>query len=419
MKSTKEFELMAPAGNEASLKAAIQAGADAVYFGVDNLNMRARASRTFKRADMHNVAEMCRHANVRSYLALNTIIYDDELKQVREICDAALEAGITAVIATDLSVVRYASQIGLQVHLSTQANISNIEAVKHYAQFATVMVLARELTLQQINHICWRIEKEQITGPDGNLVSIELFVHGALCVSIAGKCYMSLAATNQSANRGLCLQTCRRRYRVIDESTGEELDIENKFVMSPKDLCTIGYMDRLMESGATVFKIEGRARAADYVFTVTQAYRQAIDAVLQDEFNPRRVEQWIQSLESVFNRGFWHGGYYLGHPLGEWSAAYGSKATREKVYLGYVSNYYQKSDIGEFCIENNELFSGEKVGVIGPTTGYAETVAETLYVDGEPAEKAVKGDRVTIPFSEKLRRNDKLYAIRDRSLWQN
>ena len=419
MLKRKEYELMAPAGDWACLNAAIKAGADAVYFGVEELNMRARSSRSFRVSELEDIADHCNQYKVNCYLALNTIIYDDELKKVKEICHAAARAGIHAVIATDLAVIHCAREAGLQVHISTQTNISNVESVKHYARYADVMVLARELTLQQIHHICHTIREERITGPEGELVQIELFIHGALCVSISGKCYMSLAVSNQSANRGLCLQTCRRRYRVIDESTGQELDIENKFVMSPQDLCTIGYMDRLMESGARIFKIEGRGRSADYVYTVTHVYRQAMDAVLSGGFDENSVENWAQSLKGVFNRGFWHGGYYLGHQLGEWSAAYGSKSVREKKYIGYVTNYYQKTGIGEFQIENDNLENGECIGIVGHTTGYTECSANTLHVNGKPVDSAKKGDIVTIPISERVRRNDKVYVIRKRSIWQS
>ena len=410
--------LMSPAGSWESLSAAIKAGADSVYFGVEQLNMRARSAKTFYLSDLPTVAQKCHNAGVESYLALNTVLYDSDMAAMREICDAAKAAGVTAVIATDSAVLGYAKSIGLNVHLSTQANVSNIDAVKFYANFANVIVLARELTLSQIEHITAEIERQTICGPDGKLVRIELFVHGALCVSIAGKCYMSLATTNHSANRGDCLQTCRRRFRVIDENNGNELVLDNKFVMSPKDLCTIGHMDKLIRSGATVFKIEGRGRPPEYVYHTTRAYRQAIDSVFAGNYTPEKIAAWKEELERVFNRGFWHGGYYLGHKLGEWSGAYGAKATHQKTYVGYAVNYFQKPGIGEFVVENGTLEQGETIAVIGPTTGYVESSANSIFVNDKPARTATKKDRITIPVNEKIRRKDKLYVIRKRTQWQ-
>ncbi len=415
IKRPYKTNLMSPAGSWASLSAALDAGADSVYFGVEKLNMRARSSKSFHLSDLPTIAQKCHNAGVESYLALNTVLYDSDMAAMREICDAAKVAGVTAVIAMDSAVLGYAKSIGLNVHLSTQANVSNIDAVKFYSNFASVIVLARELTLPQIEHITAEIEHQTICGPDNKLVRIELFVHGALCVSIAGKCYMSLAITNHSANRGDCLQTCRRRFRVIDEDNGNELVLDNKFVMSPKDLCTIGYMDKLIGSGATVFKIEGRGRPPDYVYHTTRAYRQAIDSVLQGTCTPEKIADWTAELERVFNRGFWHGGYYLGHKLGEWSGAYGSKATHQKTYVGYAINYFQKPGIGEFVVENDTLEQGETIAVIGPTTGYVEGPASSIFVNDRPAQRATKNEHITIPVDEKIRRHDKLYVIRKRT----
>lgn len=415
---TKKIELMAPAGSRESLNAAIKAGADSIYFGVDKLNMRARAAKPFHISDLKEISNICKQNGIKCYLALNTIIYDDEMDLMRTICDAALEANLSAIIATDISTILYARKIGLAVHISTQANISNLESVRFYSQFADVLVLARELTLPQIAHICDEIKKQNIHGPSGKLVQIELFVHGALCVSIAGKCYMSLALTNHSANRGDCLQNCRRSYRVIDDATGNELKIDNRYVMSPKDLCTIDFLDQLIGAGATVFKIEGRGRSADYVFKVTRAYRKAIDSYFQGKFTMEKSKDWKKDLQSVFNRGYWEGGYYLGKRLGEWSGAYGSRATKQKKYVGFVKNYFARPKIAQIMIENESLHIGDQIIAIGPTTGYAETDVESIFVNEKPAQGAAKGDDITIPFPEKLRRNDKIYIIRDRTHWQ-
>lgn len=410
---------MSPAGSYESLHAAIKAGADSIYFGVEQLNMRARSSKTFTLDDLHEIADITSKAGKKSYLALNTIVYDDEIPLMHSICDAAKTAGISAVIATDVSAITYARSIGLDVHISTQANISNIGAVQFYAQFSDVMVLARELTLEQIQNISNAIKAQNITGPSGELVQIELFIHGALCVSISGKCYMSLAAKNHSANRGECIQTCRRQYRVIDEATNEELLIDNKFVMSPKDLCMIGSMDKLIEAGASVFKIEGRGRSSDYVYHVTKAYREAIDSYFAGDYSADKIKAWTEQLENVFNRGFWHGGYYLGNKLGEWSGAYGSVAKKQKTYIGHVINYFAKPKIAQFSIDSHGIQVGDTIAVTGPTTGYEERIIESLYVDEKPANSAKKGDDITIPFDVRLRKRDKLYVIHDRTQWQS
>jgi len=409
-----DITLLSPAGSFAGLHAAIQGGADAVYFGVEQLNMRSRSAGNFSTRDLDHISTLCQKHKVKSHLALNTIIYDDELEMMKHLCLEAKRAGIDAVIATDVSTITFAHSIGLPVHVSTQANISNLEAVKFYADYAEVLVLARELTLETISHIINEIARQNIVGPQGKLVQIELFVHGAMCVSIAGKCYMSLAVHNHSANRGECLQNCRKRYRVIDESTDEELILDNQFVMSPKDLCMIRYLDKLLDAGVQVLKIEGRGRAADYVFHTTQCYRRAIENYFDGSWDERNIEALITQLERVFNRGFWHGGYYLGNPLGEWAGAYGSVATTQKTYLGYAVNYYAKAKIGHFILENDGLKPGDTVAVIGPTTGYLETAVTGLFVDDDPASSAGRGDQVTFPLGARVRRNDKLYLIHER-----
>jgi U32 family peptidase len=405
---------MAPAGSFESLSAAIKAGANSIYFGIDKLNMRARSASPFTIADLYEISNICTDNNVKSYLALNTVIYDNEIDSVRSICQAVKESHISAIIASDLAVIRIARDLGVNVHISTQANISNFEAVKFYAQFADVMVLARELTLPQISRIVDSIKAQNIQGPGGKLVQIELFIHGALCVSISGKCYMSLANTNHSANRGDCLQTCRRKYRVTDDQTGEELTIDNQYVMSPKDLCTIRFMDKLIESGASVFKIEGRGRASDYVYRVTKTYKEAISAFFSGSFSEANFSNWEQELKSVYNRGFWHGGYYLGNKLGDWAGSHGSKATKQKKYVGYVKNYFKKSNIAQIIIEDQPVNIGDDIIATGKTTGYAETKIKSIFLDELSVQSATKGDDVTLPFEDTLRKNDKIYVYKDR-----
>ncbi|MBN2412033.1 U32 family peptidase [candidate division KSB1 bacterium] len=405
---------MSPAGSYESLMAAIKAGTNAVYFGVGKLNMRARAAKNFQTEDLKKISRICSRNHVRCYLTLNTILYDDEIAEMQSICEAATDAGISAVIASDIAAINYARKIGLEVHISTQANVSNLESVKFYAGYADVIVLARELTIEQVKSICSEIKRQEIRGPGGNPLQVELFVHGALCVSISGKCYMSESLTGHSANRGNCLQTCRRSYKVIDDVTGDELAIDNEYVMSPKDLCTIGFIDQLIESGATVFKIEGRGRREDYVYRVTRAYREAIDSYFTGTFSKEKAKQWEAELSKVFNRGFWHGGYYMGRHIDDWSKSYGSRATKQKVYAGYVKNYFPKAGIAEFVIENGEVKTGDKLMVTGVTTGFVETTADSIFVNDVPADLAVKGDFATIPVTEKVRRNDKLYLIIDR-----
>lgn len=406
---------MAPVGSYESLMAAIKARADSVYFGIEQLNMRARSADNFSTKDLKKIAKICQKHNVKSYLTLNTIIYDEDMPLMKKICTAAKEARVTAIICMDIAALSYAHSIGLEVHMSTQANISNIEAVRFYAQFADVVVLARELTLKQIKKIVDEIKKQNITGPSGNLIQAEIFIHGALCVSISGKCYMSLATYNYSANRGACLQNCRRAYRVIDEETGDELKIENKYVMSPKDLCTIAFLDKILETGVSVLKIEGRGRSPEYVYATVKAYREAADSYFSGTYTQEKIDAWIKELEKVFNRGFWHGGYYLGKKLGEWSGVYGSKATLEKKYLGTAKNYFSKVNVGEFELETGELNVGDEILITGPTTGAVQTKVESIFIDKNSksvgVRNAKKGTKVTIPVPEKIRENDKLYIL--------
>ena len=406
-----KFELMAPAGSYAALSAAIRAGADSVYFGVDKLNMRSRAASPFGLSDLRRIARICRWCGVKSYLALNVIVYDDELKLMKEVCGAAKGAGIDAIIASDISVVEYARSIGLEVHISVQANISNISAVKFFSRYADVMVLARELTLEQIEGIAEAIRVENITGPKGELVQIELFAHGALCVAISGKCYMSLGCYNQSANRGACFQNCRRAYRLTDVETGDELEVQNQYIMSPKDLCTLPHLDKLADAGVSVYKLEGRARTPQYVSTVTNAYRAGLDAVADGTFEPERFDPLKAGLAEVFNRGFWDGGYYCGEKMGEWAASGHSQATYKRIQLGVVSNFFAKIGVCEFTLWQQELVPGCELLVEGPTTGAVQTHVEALRVDGEPTDRAVKDDKVTFSVPEKVRRQDKVFLL--------
>ena len=409
--SADKLELMAPAGSYESLSAAIRSGADSVYFGVDKLNMRSRAASPFHLGDLKRIARICRWCGVKSYLALNVIVYDDELNLIPEICDAAKAAKIDAVIAADIAVIEYAHSIGLEVHVSVQANVANMGAVRFFARYADVMVLARELDIEQVQAIADGIREENIRGPKGELVQIELFAHGALCVAISGKCYMSLGCFNQSANRGACFQNCRRAYRLTDVETGEELEVQNRYIMSPKDLCTLQYLDRLAAAGVKVFKLEGRARTAQYVSTVTKAYRAALDAVESGAFKTEDFDPQEAGLAEVFNRGFWDGGYYLGNKMGEWAASGHSQATKKRIQLGVVSNYFGKIGVVEFTLWQKELLPGSEILIEGPTSGTIETIADTLRVDGQPAEKAIKGDKVTFALPAKARRQDKVFLL--------
>ena len=406
----KDFEIMAPAGSPESLAAALKAGADSIYFGIENLNMRAHSASTFTIDDLREIARTCNAQGVKSYLTVNTIIYDQDLTLMRTIIDAAKAAGISAVIASDVAVLTYCREIGQEVHLSTQLNISNIEALKFYAQFADVVVLARELNLQQVSEIHRQIEEQHICGPGGGPVRIEMFCHGALCMAVSGKCYLSLDNTGRSANRGECMQICRRAYLVKDRDSGLELEIDNKYIMSPKDLKTIRFIDRMMEAGVRVFKIEGRARGPEYVHTVASCYREAIQSVLDGTFTETKKDEWDERLARVFNRGFWDG-YYLGQPLGEWSENYGSSATEKKVYVGKAIKYFSKIGVGEFQIEASDMHVGDKLLITGPTTGALFMDLEEVRYDLQPVESVDKGMRVSFRVPEKVRPNDKLYKL--------
>ncbi len=407
----KDFEIMAPVGSRESLAAAIQAGADSIYFGIEKLNMRAHSASTFTIDDLHEIAAICAEQQMKSYLTVNTIIYQEDLQLMREIIDAAKKAQISAVIASDVAVMNYCREVGQEVHLSTQLNISNVEALKFYAQFADVVVLARELRMDQVAEIFRHIEEEHICGPSGQQIRIEMFCHGALCMAISGKCYMSLDNANRSANRGECVQICRRSYTVTDNETGNQLEIDNKYIMSPKDLKTIRFIDKMMKSGVRVFKIEGRARGPEYVYTVVKCYKEAIRAVLDDTFTEGKKDQWDERLATVFNRGFWDG-YYQGQKLGEWNKNYGSNATERKVYVGRGVKYFSKLGVAEFTVEATTFKLGDKLLVTGPTTGVMYLTATEIHDDdGHPVEVAPQGTRIAIPVTAKIRPSDKLFKI--------
>ncbi len=408
----KNYEIMAPVGSHESLAAALRAGADSVYFGIERLNMRSHSASAFTIDDLHHIAQMCNRFGVKSYLTVNTIIYDNDLELMRQILDAAHKAEISAVIASDVAVMTYCRQIGLEVHLSTQLNISNVEALRFYAQFADVVVLARELNMEQVAHICRQIQEQRITGPKGELVRIEMFCHGALCMAVSGKCYLSLNNTGRSANRGECMQLCRRSYTVRDRETGTELDIENQYIMSPKDLKTLRFIDRMMESGVRVFKIEGRARGPEYVSTVVSCYREAMQHVLDGTFTEEVKDQLDERLRTVFNRDFWDG-YYQGQTLGEWTKRPGSEATERKVYCGQVVRYFNRIQVAEFKIEAAELHKGDKILITGPTTGAQYIVVDEMRHDTpDTIDLAKKGWHISIAMP-KVRRGDKMYIIVD------
>ncbi len=404
----KDFEIMAPVGSYESLHAAINAGADAVYFGVEGLNMRARSSVNFTLADLHNIADICRQAGVKTYLTVNTVIYDAEIELCHKVIDAAKEAGISAIIATDIAAISYARSIGVEVHISTQSNVTNIEAVRFYSAMADVMVLARELNLEQVRAIHDAIVRENICGPSGRRVGIEMFCHGALCMAVSGKCYLSLHEMNSSANRGACTQICRRGYTVTDRETGEQLAVENKYIMSPKDLKTIHFLNKMVDAGVTVFKIEGRARGPEYVSIAVEAYDRALNAICDGTYDESLIAELDKRLEMIFNRGFWDG-YYLGQRLGEWSEKYGSSATRTKQYIAKGVRYFSKLGVAEFLMEAGELKVGDEVVITGPTTGAVIVTVDEIRVDLRPVEKAVKGESISIPVPCKLRPSDRLY----------
>ena len=410
LNGNNKIELMAPAGNFESLQAALDNGADSVYFGVEQLNMRARASINFTLDDLIEIAARCKAKNVRTYLTLNTIIYDHDLSIVKTLLKKAKEADISAVIAMDQAVIAMARQEGIEVHISTQINITNIETVKFYAMFADTVVLSRELSLRQVKKITEQIEKEQIKGPAGRLLEIEIFGHGALCMAVSGKCYMSLHSHNSSANRGACKQNCRKKYTVIDQETGFEMELDNEYIMSPKDLCTIDFLDQVADAGIKVLKIEGRGRAPEYVASVIRSYRQAIDALAEGTYDKEKVIGWMLELEKVYNRGFWNG-YYLGQKLGEWSKGSGSHATQKKVYVGKGLHFFPKANIGEFKLEAFDLKIGDQILITGPTTGAKELTIKEMYVNDEKGEAAKRGDNITLPLEFRIRPSDKLYKI--------
>jgi len=414
MLSRKEIELMAPAGSYESLQAAIQGGADAVYFGVEKLNMRSRSSFNFTLEDLDNVIAMAGEHQINTYLTLNAVIYNNELEHIKEIIGRAGEAGITAIIASDPSVISTAREAGIEVHLSTQLNISNIESLKFYAAWADVVVLARELKLDQVKAISNAIKEQDIIGPSGELLRLELFIHGALCMAISGKCYLSLHQYGYSANRGACLQACRRSYIVTEKETGKELQIDQEYIMSPKDLCTISFLDQILDAGVSVLKIEGRARSPEYVKTVTECYNEAIASCIDGTFSLTNTRAWEKRLSQVFNRGFWDG-YYLGQELGEWSKGYGSNATKRKIYIGKGMNYFSKLGVAEFLVESNEINVGDEILVTGPTTGVVELTVSELQVEREQVETAGKGEHFSIPVPGIIRRSDKLYKLVDAS----
>ena len=411
----KDFEIMAPVGSRESLAAAIQAGAGSVYFGVEQLNMRSHSANHFTIDDLREIAEICREHDIKSYLTVNTIIYGEDIPLMHDIINAAREAGISAVIASDVAVMQYCRRVGQEVHLSTQLNISNIEALKFYAQFADVVVLARELRLEQVAEIYRQVCEEHVCGPSGELIRIEMFCHGALCMAVSGKCYMSLDAANRSANRGECIQVCRRSYTVTDNETGYQLEIDNKYIMSPKDLKTIRFIDKMMNAGVRVFKIEGRARGPEYVYTVVKCYQEAIQAVLDGTFTEARKDEWDTRLATVFNRGFWDG-YYQGQLMGEWNKNYGSNATERKVYVGKGTKYYSKLGVAEFTVEATTFQVGDRLLITGPTTGVMYVTADEIHDDNGPVEVAQQGTRVSIAVTGKVRPSDKLFKlIRDDS----
>ena len=410
MTTSGTIELMAPAGNFESLQAALDNGADSVYFGVEQLNMRARASVNFTMEDLPEIARRCETKNVRTYLTLNTIIYDHDLSVVKTLLAKAKAANITAVIASDQAVIAMARTIGMEVHISTQLNITNIETIKFYSLFADTMVLSRELSLRQVKKITEQIEKEQIKGPSGNLVEIEIFGHGALCMAVSGKCYLSLHSHNSSANRGACKQNCRKKYTVIDQESGFEIELDNEYMMSPKDLCTIDFLDQVIDSGIQVLKIEGRGRAPEYVATVIKTYREAIDSFYEGTFTQEKIAVWMEDLNTVYNRGFWSG-YYLGQELGEWSDVSGSMATQKKVYIGKGTHYFPKANIGEFKIEAYDIKAGDTILITGPNTGAQEMTIESMFVNDVASDKATKGDLCTFKIPFRIRMSDKLYKI--------
>ena len=409
-KKISDFEIMAPVGSRESLMAAIQAGADSVYFGIGQLNMRSHSANHFTIDDLHDIAQTCKVHGIKSYLTVNTVIYDGDIATMHTIIDAAKAANITAVIASDVAVMMYCSEVGVEIHLSTQLNISNIDALKFYARFADVVVLARELNMNQVEEIYRQIKEEDIRGPRGELIRIEMFCHGALCMAVSGKCYMSLHDANRSANRGECVQICRRSYTVTDNETGNQLEIDNQYIMSPKDLKTVRFIDRMMQAGVRVFKIEGRARGPEYVYTVVRCYKEALESVLNGSFTEEKKVEWDERLAKVFNRGFWDG-YYQGQTMGEWTKEYGNKATEKKVLAGKVIKYFSRLGVAEIAVEASELELNDHLLITGTTTGVMYFDAKEIRYELQPVAKAAKGTRVSIPVPGKVRPNDKVFKL--------
>lgn len=401
-------EIMSPAGSYESLMAAIQAGAGSVYFGVGVLNMRSRSAANFTLEDLQQITDICHEHHVKSYLTVNTIVYNDEIEKAHELLDVAKRCQVTAIIASDMAVIQYARKIGLEIHLSTQCNVTNVEAVRYYAQFADVIVLGRECTLKQVANICQAIKDQNITGPKGELVKIEIFVHGALCMAVSGRCYLSLDNYNFSSNRGACNQPCRRAYKIIDEENEIELQVDNPYILSPKDLCTIGFLDKIIKAGVSVLKIEGRGRSPEYVKVVTECYHEALHAIEEGSFTKEKTEEWTSRMRDVYNRGFW-GGYYLGRTMGEWSKRYGSQATRYKQRVGKITNYFSKLSVAEVCIEEGDLSVGDDILIIGTTTGVYEDNLSEIRLDLKPVEKVEKGALCSIPVKELVRRGDQIF----------
>ncbi|HOI31237.1 MAG: U32 family peptidase [Bacteroidales bacterium] len=410
IKNPHLIEIMAPVGSYESLMAAIQAGAGSVYFGIGSLNMRSKSSKNFTLSDLKQIAAICEAHQVRSYVTINTVIFDEELEEMKQLVDTVKANHITAVIASDQAVIQYARQHDVTVHMSTQTNITNIEAVRYYAQFADVMVTARELNLNQVKAITEKIRQQHITGPSGDLVRIEVFVHGALCMAVSGKCYLSLDLLNSSANRGACLQPCRRGYSVKDRDSELEMEVDNEYIMSPKDLNTLPFLDKLLDAGVEVLKIEGRGRSPEYVKVVTKVYHEAVEAVLDGTFDQQKVEAWQNRLSEVYNRGFWDG-YYLGRKIGEWTESYGSQATKRKVYVGLVTNYFTKIGVAEIKMETHSMALRDEILIIGPTTGVVEEQINEIRVDLQKVEQAKKGDLCSIPVNTLVRRGDKVYKL--------
>ncbi|PKP38896.1 MAG: collagenase-like protease [Bacteroidetes bacterium HGW-Bacteroidetes-15] len=409
-RNASEVEIMAPVGNFESLMAAIQGGANSVYFGIGHLNMRSKSTVNFTLNDLSEIVSTCKQNSIKTYLTVNTVLYDHDLVVLHKTIEAAAKAKVTAIIASDQAAILYARELGVEVHLSTQLNISNTQALKFYSQWADVAVLARELSLDQVAAIARNIEEQKIVGPSGSIVKLEIFAHGALCMAVSGKCYLSLHQANSSANRGACLQICRRSYTVTDNETGDQLEIDNEYIMSPKDLCTIGFLNKIIDSGVTVLKLEGRARSPEYVKTVTQCYREAVDSIAEGTYNQDKIDQWMERLAKVFNRGFW-GGYYLGQKLGEWSHVYGSVSKERKIYVGKVTNFFSKLGVSEIKVEATNLFENDKLLIIGPSTGVVEFIANEIRVDDKVAKEVTKGVKCSVHTPELVRRNDKVYRL--------